>query len=166
MSSSPFFLPVCCTVSPCLSFSPWLCSCVSRRKGAQQGEGSGPVVADVWLLGRKRAMREYGNVCIAWHDACLAWPVLHCTQSQPFFMCKMGEGWKKARGGGWVDGGLRSNSRKALWGGCFKGGLRGRGVDNDSDEWLIILHDLNKLYPFHNLWFWHFIDIYGTFLQF
>lgn len=31
-------------------------------------------------------MREYGNVYIAWHDACLAWPGLSCSVAA-FFLC-------------------------------------------------------------------------------
>lgn len=85
-------LAACCTVS--------LRACRLTRgfvvlppggKAARQGEGPGPVVADVWLLQRKRAMREYGNVCSEWHHARLARPHAASRYTGERFSC-VGQG--------------------------------------------------------------------------
>lgn len=58
----------CCTASPLLSFTRWLCSRVARRKGAEQGEAQAQrsLMYGFWRGNTAQAMRECGNVRMAW----------------------------------------------------------------------------------------------------
>lgn len=92
-------------------------------KASRQGEGPGPVVADVWLLQRKRAMREYGNVCSEWHHARLARPALRgATLARPFH----------------VWDGLRDERGQRRLAGWMQAWDQTAGGGGDSDERLII----------------------------
>lgn len=102
------FPPSCCASSPLLSFSPWLCSRVARRKGAGQGEAQTQrwLIYDFWRGNTAQAMRECGNVRMA---RC-PWGQAHSALCLEAAFLLVPGGWGDERGhqeGGGLVGGHR-----------------------------------------------------------
>lgn len=109
--STPYLSQSYCTSYPLLSFCPWLCSHVVKRKEARPGTA----LADVWLLERKQSRGDerkwkctYGFMPTE--------PGLFSTVFRSSFLL-LPAGWggiKESSGGAWADAVLRSNTAVAV----------------------------------------------------
>lgn len=99
--------PSCCTASSLLSFTPWLCSRVARRKGAGQGQAQAQrwLMYGFWRGNTAQAMRECGNVRMARCPLGTAHSAL-CLEAA-FLLVPGGRAIKEGTGGGVLVGGHR-----------------------------------------------------------
>ncbi len=114
---SSLLFPSCCTASPLLSFTPWLCSRVARRKGAGQGQAQAQrwLMYGFWRGNTAQATRECGNVRMA---RCPPGPAhsAPCLEAA-FLLVPGGRGMKEGTGGlvGGHRPGIKQEKGSGAW---------------------------------------------------